>query len=71
MQLSGPEGLGAVAIHQSLLAVDLILRLPGGVALQQEREKFKQEAQTQKDFWTNGCGSFEWKLFENVNQTSS
>lgn len=49
MQLSGPEGFGAVAIDQSLLAVDLILRLPGGEALQarrqQERENLQQEVQ--------------------------
>lgn len=39
VQLSGPEGFGAITFHQSLLAVDLVLRLPGGEALQQEETR--------------------------------
>ena len=33
VQLSGPVGFRAIAIHQSLLTVDLVLRLPSGEAL--------------------------------------
>lgn len=36
VQLSGPVGFGAITFHQSLLAVDLVLRLPGGETLQME-----------------------------------
>ena len=36
VQLSGPVGFGAVAVHQSLLTVHLVLRHPGGEALQGE-----------------------------------
>lgn len=36
VQLPGPEGFGAVAFHQGLLAPDLVLRLPGGETLQAE-----------------------------------
>lgn len=36
VQLSGPVGFGAITFHQSLLALDLVLRLPGGEALQGE-----------------------------------
>lgn len=35
VQLSGPVGFRAIAIHQSLLTVDLVLRLPGGEALRE------------------------------------
>lgn len=43
MQLPGPEGFGAVAVYQGLLAVDLILRLPGGEALQVERRQERKK----------------------------
>lgn len=37
LQLPGPEGFGAVPIHQGLLAPDLVLRLPGGETLRAEK----------------------------------
>lgn len=37
VQLPGPEGFGAVPIHQGLLAADLVLRLPGGETLRAEK----------------------------------
>lgn len=39
VQLSGPVGLRAVAVHQSLLTVDFVLWLPGGQALQEVSNK--------------------------------
>lgn len=39
VQLPGPEGFGAVTFHQGLLAVYLVLRLPGGETLQAEENK--------------------------------
>lgn len=39
VQLSGPVGFGAVTVHQSLLTVHLILRHPGGEALQREGQQ--------------------------------
>lgn len=63
MQLSGPEGFRTVAVHQRLLAVDLILRLPGRKALQVEKATVKIEKDSDSSISRTSTGNNKREIF--------